>query len=122
MENQKNLYEIGTTEINKLIKNSKIVGTEISTGYSFFEGKDRVCKILKTKKNFKIEINILLNSEIENEFNLEKISPNTAYKKHLGTLKYYGNLNSETEIKKLLKIIITEFKNLKIKKIEISSK
>lgn len=118
----KNLYEISTAEFNKLLKGTKIVPNEISTGISYFEGKDRIIKILKTKKSSKIEINIILPTEIETKFNLKKISAQTAYKKHLGTLKYYANINSETELKKLLKIIISEYKNSKNKNLEISSK
>ena len=112
----KSLSEIAIEEMTKLMENSKLVGQQLSTGVSYFEGTDRLLKILKSKKSVKIEINIPLNKTIETEFNLTKISTKMAYEKHLGTMKYFVILTDEKQINKLLKILITEFNKQKIEK------
>ena len=115
---EKTLFAITNEELQKLItktKTSKLVSQELSTGISYFEGKTRIAKILKTKKSSKIEINIELPKIIETEFNLNKIKAAEAYKKHHGTMKYMATINTEKELKKLLKIIITEYSKIIIK-------
>lgn len=119
MENKKTLSELTIEEMDKQIKelkNSKLIGQNLSTGVSYFEGTERLLKILKSKKSVKIEINIPLNKTIETEFNLTKISTKMAYEKHLGTMKYFVILTDEKQINKLLKILITEFNKQKIEK------
>lgn len=108
----KDLYKLTNDSVAKAIKGTKIVGKEISTGTSYFQGKTRLCKVLKTKRGISLEINVLLPKEIEEEFFLEKISAATAYKKHLGTMKYHAKLNDEKALPKLIKSMVEEFKKM----------
>lgn len=110
MANQKSNYEIANEAVLKLLKGTKIIGQEISTGTSYFEGKNRLLKILNTKRGISLEVNVVLPKEVEIEFNLEKISAATAYKKHLGTMKYMVKLNDDKQLPKLLKSVVEEFK------------
>lgn len=108
----KDLYKLTNDSVAKAIKGTKIIAQEISTGTSYFQGKNRLCKVLKTKRGISLEINVILPKEIEEEFLLEKISAATAYKKHLGTMKYMAKLNDEKSLPKLLKSMVEEFKKL----------
>ena len=109
MENKKTLFEVTNEEIVKVTKGTKIVPQEAKTGISYFQGKNRLCKVLNTKKGISMEVNITLSKEIEKEFGLERISAATAYKKHLGTMKYMVRLNDEKSLPKLLKLMVAEF-------------
>lgn len=110
MANQKTNYEIANEVVAKNIKGTKIVANEISTGTSYFQGKNRLLKVLNTKKGITLEVNVVLPEEIEKEYNLEKISAAVAYKKHLGTMKYSIKLNDDKTLNKLIKATVEEFK------------
>lgn len=118
MASKKTNYEIANEVVAKNIKGTKIVANEISTGTSYFQGKNRLLKVLKTKKGITLEVNVALPEEIEKEYNLEKISAAVAYKKHLGTMKYSIKLNDDKTLNKLIKAAVEEFKkaNQEIKK------
>lgn len=110
MANQKTNYELANEAVAKSIKGTKIIGQTISTGTSYFEGKTRLLKVLNTKKGISLEVNVILSKEIEEEYSLEKISYATAYKKHLGTMKYMVKLNDDKNLLKLIKAAVEEFK------------
>ncbi len=92
------------------IKGTKIVEQEGSTGISFFEGKKRLAKILKSKNSLSIEINVTLDTETEKEYGLTKISAKVAHEKHLGTMKYMAKIPDAKLVPKLLKIMVDAFK------------
>ncbi len=110
METNKKLgYELAVDLLNKKIEGTKIVGNEISTGFSYFEGKRRLTKILKSKKFITLEINVNLPAAVEKIFGLEKISKNSAKSKHLGSMVYFVNLNDTKLLDKLLTEILKSF-------------
>lgn len=106
---EKTLFEKANEDIAKAVKATKIVAQEVKTGTSYFEGKSRLCKVLKTKKGITMEINVTLTKAVEEEFGLEKISAKTAYEKHLGTMKYMARFNDGKQINKLLKLMVAAF-------------
>ena len=110
MSNQKSNYEIANENVRTSIKGTKIVESEISTGTSFFEGKKRLCKVLKSKKSLAIEVNVTLDKATEEKFGLTKISYATAKAKHLGTMKYLVNLTETKDMVILVKAMVTAFK------------
>ena len=110
IENQKLPFEEVTEITEKLLKNTKIVNTENKTGISYFEGKNRFIKILSTKKLIKVEINVQLDPEFEKLPEITAISPDMAYKKHLGTLKYYLQTNDAKFAKEIIKNALKNFK------------
>lgn len=111
MTNQiKSTYEIAVEEIQKATKGTKIAECEVATGISFFEGKKRLCKVLKSKKSIAMEINVNLDKATEEKFNLNKISPAMAHQKHLGTMKYMANIAEPKDAAILIKAMVTSFK------------
>jgi hypothetical protein len=110
MTNQKSMVEIALENTRTAVKGTKIVENENSTGNSFFEGKKRLCKILKSKNSLSIEINVLLDTNTEKEFGLTKISAKIAHEKHLGTMKYLAKITDIKVIPKLLKLMVDNFK------------
>ena len=110
MSNIKSTYEIAIEAVTTASKTTKIVSSEISTGTSFFEGKKRLCKVLKSKKSIAIEINVVLDKATETKYNLNRISLATARSKHLGTMKYMANIPNVNDIAALVKAMVTSFK------------
>ncbi|MDF2615369.1 MAG: hypothetical protein K0Q47_24 [Sedimentibacter sp.] len=106
----KSPFEIAVENTTAAIKGTKIISSEISTGTSFFEGKKRLCKILKSKNSLSIEINVVLDSETEKEYNLTRISAKQAHEKHLGTMKYLAKISDVKLLPKLLKVMVEVFK------------
>lgn len=74
------------------------------TGVSFFAGKDRLCKLLKTKRGVTLEINVSLPKKLSDLPEMDTISTQMANKKHLGTMKHLYRSNDS----KMIKEIITE--------------
>ena len=108
---EKSNYEVATEMVFKAIKTgTKIVGNEISTGTSFFQGKRRLCKVMKGKRGLTLEINVNLPEEVEKEYSLEIISPAVAKAKHLGTMKYRARLVDMKLLNKLVKAMVDSFK------------
>jgi hypothetical protein len=110
MSNIKSIYEIAVEAVQKAVTGTKIVDSEVSTGTSFFEGKKRLCKVLKSKKSASIEINVNLDKATETKYNLSKISLAVAREKHLGTMKYMANIHDTKELPGLIKALVTSFK------------
>jgi hypothetical protein len=110
MSTTKSNYELAQENVRVATKGTKIVESEISTGTSFFEGKKRLCKVLKSKKSLAIEVNVTLDKATEEKFNLTKISYATAKAKHLGTMKYLVNLVETKDMALLVKAMVIAFK------------
>ena len=106
----KSTYEIAVEAVRTAHKGTKIVESEVSTGTSFFEGKKRLCKVLKSKKAGSVEINVVLDKATEEKFNLNRITAASAKAKHLGTMKYMATINDLKELPILLKAMVESFK------------
>ncbi len=88
----------------------KIVESESKTGYSFFSGKKRLCKLLKTKRGVTLEINVQLPQQFKDLAEMENISASTAFKKHLGTMKHLYRGSDAKLIPSIMKEAIAVFK------------
>ena len=103
---------------SKIGKTSKIVVNESKTGYSYFQGKNRMIKVLKSKKAVKVEVNIQLGKEFlesvkgDDKVIITDISIDLAKKKHLGTMKHILQTNDVKSLEKYITYIIKEFKEL----------
>jgi len=106
----KSNYELVCDLVDVSIKGSKIVGGEISSGKSYFEGKKRLCKILKSKKGYSVEINVRFDKVIEKEFGLRFIMLEERKVKKLGSMKYFYSSNKLEDVKKILKLMVIRFK------------
>lgn len=58
------------------------------TGTSYFKGKERLCKVLNSKKGIRIEVNVFVPKAVEDKFKMVRLEEGVAKKKHLGTMKY----------------------------------
>jgi len=100
--------------INSLIAKNptlKIVASDSKTGISFFSGKKRLCKLLKTKRGVTLEINVSLPKDFTKDMTeMESISATTAFKKHLGTMKHLYRGNDAKLIPSIMKEAIAIFK------------
>ena len=112
-------YEVA----NQIIKNEvhinpdlKIVETANASGNSYFSGRTRLFKLLKSKRGISLEINVQLSKEFCKECTgMEDISIATAHAKHLGTMKHHYRSNDSSEIMKIINAIFVTFKrNLKV--------
>jgi hypothetical protein len=108
---EKLVFEVGVEMVSGLVEGTKFIPQENKTGVTFMAGKQRLVKIVNTKKGLKLEINLELSKNLENKLNesgeLMIISKAMAHQKHLGTMKYlYKSIdttNLEIAIKDLLK-------------------
>jgi hypothetical protein len=104
---EKLVWEKAVEIVKGLVVETKFIPQENKTGITFFEGKQRLVKIVKTKKNLKLEINLEMTKSLENKLEkgngiLQKISPALAHEKHLGTMKYLFTDNSEKDVKEIV--------------------
>lgn len=100
-------WEKALKTIEKVTQKTDFISQKNSTGVSFFEGKQRLCKIVKTKKNLKLEINLELSNTMIKKLNdsngiLEKISPQQAKEKKLGTMKYCFKDTTDNLVKEIV--------------------
>jgi predicted lipid-binding transport protein (Tim44 family) len=109
---EKTSFEVVLETIRAAVKSPalKMSESEVSTGHSFFSGKKRFGKLLKTKRGITLEINVELPKNIEEEFGLQKISRVMAHKNHLGTMQYCYKTQDVKNIKKLITAMVTQFK------------
>lgn len=123
---EKLVWEKATEIVNELVKGTNFVAQKNATGVTFFEGKQRLVKVVKTKRNLKLEINLPLSKILENKLEkgngiLKRISPQEAKEKHLGTMKYLYTDTTEKEVanivKDLLKNYLKENKNKNIENV-----
>ena len=112
-------YEVTNEYVGtKIGKSSKIVMNESKTGYSYFQGKNRLMKVLKSKKAVKVELNVQLSKEFldsvksDNEVIITDISIDLAKKKHLGTMKHMLQSNNPKALEKYIMESIKVFKEL----------
>jgi hypothetical protein len=107
---QKSNFEMAVEMVTKLVKGSKIVAQESKTGISYFEGKKRLVKVLKTKRGLTLEINVSLPKALEQGEGMVKISAAMAHKKHLGTMKYLYKAQDTKALGPILKAAMDQFK------------
>ncbi|MDF2615380.1 MAG: hypothetical protein K0Q47_35 [Sedimentibacter sp.] len=88
----------------------KIVPSDSKTGVSYFTGKKRLCKLIKTKRGVTIEINVALSEDLKKLPGMENISATTAYKKHLGTMKHIYKAPDSKQVSAIMKEAIALFK------------
>jgi hypothetical protein len=99
--------------INGLVRKNptlKIVPSESKTGWSFFSGKKRLCKLLKTKRGVTLEINVSLPEQFKTMADMENISATVAFKKHLGTMKHLYRANDAKQIQVIMAEAVAIFK------------
>lgn len=119
---EKLLHELAFDEIKAIIsqkqyKDLKLVEQKQATGVSFFQGKDRLCKIVKSKRGLTIEINVQLPEELTSLMNVTSITREEAYKKRLGTMKHIYKGSDLKEVKKIMTTAVKIFQhNMKHKK------
>jgi hypothetical protein len=102
-------FEKGIEVINSLAKDFS--PREANSGVSYFKGKNRLCKILKTKKGISLEINVRVPKATENKFKLESLTDKEAKEKHLGTMKYKVTRMDDTKaLKEILPELIKAYK------------
>ena len=107
-EFEKALNEIEShVQINE---NLKIRKQDNASGNSFFSGKDRLCKLLKTKRGISLEINVQLPKELQDLPGMEHISIAIAHAKHLGTMKHHYRSSDSNSVKTIINAIIEIFK------------
>jgi hypothetical protein len=112
---EKALHEVAVDEIRKILnqkqfKNLRLVEQPAKTGLSFFQGKSRLCKVLKTKRGLTIELNVNLpKAEFNDTPGLESISPALAHKKHLGTMRHVYRGTDMKEVKRIMAAAIKIF-------------
>lgn len=127
-QTQQLLHEVALDEIRKIIgqkqfEDLKLVENEAKTGISFFQGKDRLCKVIKSKRGLSIEINVSLPEEIASLTGLTTISKNEAHKKHLGTMRHIYRGTDSKEVKKIISAAVKVFQlNMKQKDIVETTK
>jgi hypothetical protein len=124
MNNEQLLHEMAVAEIRKLLTQKqfeglKLVENEAKTGVSFFQGKDRLCKVIKSKRGLAIEINVLLPEEMQGIAGLTHISKTEAHQKHLGTMRHIYRGTDMKEVRKIMLNAIKIFQaNMKQKEAE----
>ena len=84
--------------IKKSTEGTKFIEIENATGISWFAGKTRLVKLLKSKRGITLEINQKLDTELEKLDGMQKISYEMAHKKHLGTMKYLYKAIDEKQV------------------------
>jgi hypothetical protein len=97
----------------------KIVETSNASGNSYFSGKTRLFKLIKSKRGVSLEINVQLPKDLCKDLpGMEDISIATAHAKHLGTMKHHYRSSDSKEIERIIHAIIVEFKRNITKKEE----
>lgn len=101
-------YDKGIEIMSKIAKEFQARGSQ--TGTSYFKGKDRLCKVLNSKKGIRIEVNVLVPKAVEDKFKMERLGEGVAKKKHLGTMKYsVVALDDAGSLKELIGHLVKSF-------------
>lgn len=113
--NQELLHDVAIREIQAVLSMAEfqdlsVVSQSRTTGTSFFQGNDRLCKVLKTKRGLRIEINVSLPENVASIAGMETIAPETAYAKHYGTVRHIYKGESIQDIKEIMIEAISIFK------------
>ena len=119
-------YEVAASIIKNEINinpDLKIAETNNASGNSYFSGRTRLFKLLKSKRGISLEINVQLSKEFCKELTgMEDISIATAHAKHLGTMKHHYRNSDSKEVMKIINMIFATFKKNLKKEIETSVK
>lgn len=111
------MHDVAVAEIQRILQSDRfqglsVVPSEGQTGTSFFHGKQRLCKVLKTKRGLRIEINVPLPKEIASLEALQEIEKETAYNKHYGTVRHIYRGDDLKEINMIMMAAVEEFRAL----------
>lgn len=125
VKNEDNVLEYD--KATKIIQNHihinqdlKIVETANASGTSYFSGRTRLFKLIKSKRGISLEINVQLPKELCKEVTgMEDISVATAHMKHLGTMKHHYRNTDSKELAKIIHAIMATFKTNNTKKEEV---
>lgn len=125
VKNEDNILEYD--KATKIIQNHihinqdlKIVETANASGTSYFSGRTRLFKLIKSKRGISLEINVQLPKELCKEVTgMEDISVATAHMKHLGTMKHHYRNTDSKELAKIIHAIMATFKTNNTKKEEV---
>lgn len=88
----------------------KLIENESKTGFSYFAGKKRLCKLLKTKRGVRLEINVELPKKFAEMPEMENISKEMAHRKHLGTMRHLYRGSDSRHIKAIMMEALKVFK------------
>jgi len=92
MKNEKSLFDQTNDIVKGIAKKCSITNNNTGNTY-FINPKQRLCKVVLTKKNVKLECNIEVSKELKDKINSSQsseiidIDKDTAKKKKLGTMK-----------------------------------
>jgi hypothetical protein len=104
---EKLTFEIATEMVTALTEGTKFIPQENKTGVTFMAGKQRLVKIVNTKKGLKLEINLALTKATETKLEqsgiLQPISKAMAHQKHLGTMQYLYKATDITNLDLIVK-------------------
>lgn len=108
------MHEVAVQEIREILSQKQfsdlqIVENDAKTGISFFQGKDRLCKVIKSKRGLTIEINVLLPEILHDIPGLTYISKEEAHRKHLGTMRHIYKGTDTKDIKKIMSAAVKVF-------------
>jgi hypothetical protein len=114
---EKVVHEIALEEIRVILKQKEFKGLKVvennsKTGVSFFQGKNRLCKVLKTKRGLSIEINVSLPETLKKLDGMQTIPADVAHKKHLGTMKHMFHGIDASKVKLIMSEAIKEFQKM----------
>jgi hypothetical protein len=113
--NQELLHDVAVRQIQEVLsgdqfKDLHVVIASRTTGTSFFQGNDRLCKVLKTKRGLRIEINVDLPEELISLPGMVTIDAAEAYSKHYGTVRHIYKGESLQDIKSVMTEAVRIFK------------
>lgn len=91
-------------------KDLKLIENESKTGFSYFAGKKRLCKLLKTKRGIRLELNVTLPKKYSELPEMENISKDLAHRKHLGTMKHLYKSSNDKDLVEIMAAAIETFK------------
>lgn len=123
--NNELLHDVAVRQIQEVLASDRFQGLSVvlspgQTGTSFFQGKDRLCKVLKTKRGLRIEINVGLPDKIAKIDGMETIEPETAYLKHYGTVRHIYRGEDIPAIKMIMTEAVQIFKeNMAVKQLSV---
>lgn len=101
---------------NLILKDRAFVERANSTGWTYFKGATRLCKLVKSSKGIILEINTNLPKELHELPGMEFISRAKASEKHLGTMKFLYRSQSGEHVKKIIEASLASFKDEEAKR------
>lgn len=116
MSSEKLVYDLAVEVVTGETKKTKFVPQVNSTGITFMQGKQRLVKVVKTKRNLKLEINLKLSAPMLKKLKeletgeITEISKALAKQKHLGTMKYLYKDTNEKMVSEIIKDLLKNYK------------